>query len=150
MGFKQGCVKLARYTRCKHGRHDSHLSCRGVTLSSQAFLVRRHFWIGTYSGPPRAPPLELNPIVQTLTGMQRERESLSSGRRAKTLFHVRKPKQALLERLEHDQRAVQWLKSVTLTCSLQTPFHGLIPLVVKYHLSNMPKRSKDNKSNKIE
>lgn len=129
--FEQGCVKLARYTRCMHGRHDSHLSGRGVTLSSQAFLVRRHFWIGTYRGPP---PPELNPIVQTLTGMQREGESLSSGRRAKTLFHVRKPKQALLERLEHDQRSVQWLKSVTLTRSLQTPFHGLITLV-KYHLS---------------
>ena len=48
---------------------------------------------------------------------------------------MRKPKQALLERLEHDQRSVQWLKSVTLTpSSLQTPFHGLITLV-KYHLS---------------
>ena len=128
-GFEQGCVKLARYTLCMHGRHDSHLSGRGVTLSSQAFLVRRHFWIGTYRGPP---PPELNPIVQTLTGMQRE--SLSCRGRAKTLFHVRKPKQALLERLEHDQRSVQWLKSVTLTRSLQTPFHGLMTLV-KYHLS---------------
>ena len=47
---------------------------------------------------------------------------------------MRKPKQALLERLEHDQRSVQWLKSVTLTPSLQTPFHGLITFR-RYHLS---------------
>ena len=80
--FEQGCVKLARYTRCMHGRHDSHLSARGVTLSSQAFLVRRHFRIGTYRGPP---PPELNPIVQTLTGMQRVSEFLERMTRKNTL-----------------------------------------------------------------